>query len=129
MIRFHLNYFILALLLFIVEVLIALFVHDRFLRPYGGDFLVSILVYCAVKSILNTPVNKTAFWVLLFSYAVEVSQYFHLVNVLGLGNSAWACAIMGTSFSFVDMLMYTLGIILVLFLEMYFKGDLVRKIT
>ena len=55
--------------------------------------------------------------VLLFAYAVEISQYFHLIAVVGLENSKIARLIMGTSFSWTDMLMYTLGIILVLILE------------
>jgi hypothetical protein len=129
MFRFNIKYFGLTALLFIIEVIIALYVHDSFIRPYFGDFLVSILVYCAVKSFFHTPTGSTALWVLLFSYTVEVSQYFHLVDVIGLGHSAVACAIMGTHFSFIDMLMYTLGIILVLFLEMYFNDEGVRKIS
>ena len=35
--RFRLNYFLVFLLLFLVEVCIALFVRDRFVRPYLGD--------------------------------------------------------------------------------------------
>jgi hypothetical protein len=128
MYRFNIKYFSLKALLFIIEFIIAAYVHDRFIRPYGGDFLVSILVYCAVKSFFDTPVGFTAIWVLLFSYTVELTQYFHLVYRLGLGNSAVACAIMGTHFSFIDMLMYTLGIILVLFLEMYFNEEVIRKV-
>jgi hypothetical protein len=123
MYRFNIKYFGLTAFLFIIEVIIALYVNDSFIRPYLGDLLVAILVYCAVKSFFDTPVGSTALCVLVFSYTVEVSQYFHLVNKLGLGNSKLACAIMGTHFSFIDMLMYTLGIILVLFLEMYFNED------
>ena len=33
--------------LFVVETLIALFVRDAFIRPYMGDVLVVILIYCA----------------------------------------------------------------------------------
>ncbi|MBW4890677.1 DUF2809 domain-containing protein [Mucilaginibacter sp. HMF5004] len=126
MFRFNLKYFIITVVLFIAEFAIAAYVHDRFIRPYFGDSLVSIFVYCAVKSFFDTPVGSTAVGVLLFSYIVEFTQYFHLVDVIGLGNSAVACAIMGTHFSFTDMLMYTLGIILVLFLEMYFNDDMVK---
>jgi hypothetical protein len=126
--RFNIKYFIFAALLFIAEVIIAVYVHDRFIRPYFGDFLVSIFVYCAVKSFFDTPVGSTAVYVLLFSYAVEFSQFFHLVDVIGLGDSALACAILGTNFAYTDMLMYTLGIILVLFLELYFNDTAVRKI-
>ena len=126
--RFNIKYFVFAALLFIAEVIIAVYVHDSFIRPYFGDFLVSIFVYCAVKSFFDTPVSSTAVYVLLFSYAVEFSQYFHLVDVIGLGDSALARAILGTNFAYTDMLMYTLGIILVLFLELYFNDSPLKKI-
>jgi len=115
--KFSLQYFTLTVLLFIAEVCIGLYMHDAFIRPYGGDYLVVILIYCFIKSFMNTPVGVTAICVLLFAYAVEVSQYFHLVYALGLGKSPLAKALLGTSFSFVDLLCYTLGIITVLVAE------------
>jgi hypothetical protein len=115
--KFSLVYFIPAVLLFITEVFIALYMHDAVIRPFGGDFLVVILIYCSIKSIFNTPVLSTAIVVLLFAYAVEVSQYFHLVYVLGLGGSSLAKALLGTSFSFTDLFMYTLGTMTVLIAE------------
>lgn len=115
--NFNKNYFILAILLFITEILIALYLHDNFIRPYGGDFLVVILVYCMVKTCLNTPIVPTAIAVLLFAYVVEILQYFRLIAWLGLQHSRLACIILGTSFSWTDMLCYTLGITLVIIVE------------
>ncbi|HEY5408196.1 MAG TPA: DUF2809 domain-containing protein [Ginsengibacter sp.] len=115
--RFNRKYFIIALAIFTIEVFIALFVHDKIIRPYIGDFLVVILIYCFVKSFLNTPVFPTALAVLLFSYAVEISQYFHLVNKLGLQNSKLARIIFGTYFEWTDLAVYTAGIIAVIFIE------------
>ncbi|MVT45013.1 DUF2809 domain-containing protein [Chitinophaga oryziterrae] len=115
--NFYKNYFILAILLFITEILIALYLHDNFIRPYGGDFLVVILVYCMVKTCLNTPIIPTAIAVLLFAYVVEILQYFRIIAWLGLRHSRLACIILGTSFSWTDMLCYTLGIILVIIVE------------
>jgi hypothetical protein len=37
--RFSWKYLLLTLALLITEVLIALYMHDRFVRPYVGDFL------------------------------------------------------------------------------------------
>ncbi|MDR3694944.1 DUF2809 domain-containing protein [Mucilaginibacter sp.] len=115
--KFHIDYFIAAFLLFISEIIIALYLHDSLIRPYGGDFLVVILIYCFVKSFFNLPVLLTAGGVLLFAYTIEVSQYFHLIRVLGLENSRLAKVLLGTSFSFTDLLVYTLGIILVIVAE------------
>lgn len=117
MLKFHIDYFIAAFLLFISEIIIALYLHDSLIRPYGGDFLVVILIYCFVKSFFNLPVLLTAGGVLLFAYTIEVSQYFHLIRVLGLENSRLAKVLLGTSFSFTDLLVYTLGIILVIVAE------------
>ena len=106
-----------ALLLFIAEVLIALFVHDQFIRPYIGDFLVVILIYCFVKSFLNTPVVPTALGVLVFAYTVELLQYFRIVELLGLQHSKAARIIIGSSFEWQDLLAYTLGILVVVLVE------------
>lgn len=98
--RFHFNirYFLLAVLIFIVEVLIALYMHDRIVRPYVGDLLVVILIYCFCKSFLSLPVLPLAVGVLLFSYTIEVLQYFNLVAMLGLERSKLARIVLGSSF-------------------------------
>ena len=83
-IKFNWYYFVLTILLLGLEILIALFVHDGIIRPYIGDLLVVILIYCFVKSFVNTPVFMTAVLVLLFSYTVEILQYLKITNVLGL---------------------------------------------
>src|ERR1700735_3381100 len=115
--RFAFSYFLLTVLLFTAELFIGLYMQDAIIRPYGGDFLVVILIYCFIRSFISTPVLATAIGVLLFAYAVEISQYFHLVNVLGLERSSLAKAVLGTSFSFIDLLMYTLGTITILVVE------------
>lgn len=115
--KFSVRYFILTILLFLTEVFIGMYVDDAIIRPYGGDFLVVILIYCFVKSFLDTPVIQTAIGVLLFSYVIEVSQYFHLVDLIGLGNSRIAVVMMGNYFAWTDMLAYTLGIVTVIIIE------------
>ena len=117
LLKFNKKYFIIAVGIFVIEVVIALFIHDKIIRPYIGDFLVVILIYCSVKSFLNTSVYPTALAVLLFSYVVEISQYFHLVNYLGLQNSKLARTIIGTSFEWTDLATYTTGIVVVILIE------------
>ena len=117
MLRFHRGYFFITLSLLIVETIIAIFIHDHFIRPYAGDFLVVILIYCFVRSFWNVPVLKLAIGVLLFSYAVEVSQYLKLISHLGLQHSRLAVIILGKSFQWLDLIAYTLGILLVLWIE------------
>lgn len=117
MIQFNFRYFSLTILLFITEVLIALYVHDDFIRPYFGDFLVVILIYCFLKSFLNVPVLKTSIFVLLFSFAVEASQYLNLVGMLGLEHSRLAKIVLGNSFSWSDIISYIAGILVTIGIE------------
>lgn len=115
--KLDISYLIAATLLLLIEVLIALFMHDALIRPYGGDFLVVLLLYCLVKGFADTPVTKTAISVLLFSYLVELSQYFHFAALIGLQHSRIALLILGSSFSFTDILCYTFGIALIIVIE------------
>ena len=117
MLKFQLKYFILFVILFLIEVVIALFFHDNFIRPFFGDFLVVILIYCFIKSFFNSPLVITAIGVLLFSYLIEVLQYFNIVKILGLQNSNLARVVIGTSFEWTDLIAYTLGIGLVILLD------------
>lgn len=117
MLRFQRRYFIFFVILLLIEVVIALFAHDNFIRPFFGDFLVVILIYCFIKSFLNTPLVMTAVAVLLFSYLIEVLQYFNIIKMLGLQNSNLARVVIGTSFEWTDLIAYTLGIGLVILLD------------
>jgi hypothetical protein len=100
-----------------MEVCIGIYAHDRIIRPYIGDLLVVILIYCFVKSFLNISTISVAIGVLLFSYCIEILQYFHIVRLLGLENSNLARIVIGTSFAWMDIWAYTLGISLVLIIE------------
>ena len=111
------NYLFVTVLLFIVETLIAIYVHDQFIRPYLGDVLVVILIYCFVRSFLKIPVVPAAFGVLLFSYFIELLQYFNFVTVVGLENHKIARIVLGSSFEWLDIVAYTFGFFLVLLLE------------
>jgi hypothetical protein len=118
---FNKYYGLLALCLFIIEVLIALYVHDAIVRPYVGDVLVVILIYCFVKAFVDTPVLPTAIVVLVFAYVIEWLQYLQIVNWLGLQHNAIAITVIGTTFQWGDILAYTLGILVVLLVEKFRK--------
>jgi DNA integrity scanning protein DisA with diadenylate cyclase activity len=124
--RINIGYFILFSILLIAELLIGIYIHDAFIRPFGGDFVVVIMIYCFIKSLVDTPAINTAAAVLIFSYTIEISQYFHLAKVLGLQHSRTALLILGNIFSFNDLWCYTLGILLVLFIERIRTG---RKLS
>lgn len=117
MLTFNKKYFLIFLLVFCTEVLIALYVHDDFVRPYLGDLLVVILIYCFVKSFLKVKPWPAALGVLLFAFAVEFAQYLNMVEILGLQESRLARTVIGTSFSWLDMLTYVIGVAIVLVVE------------
>jgi len=117
MLTFSFRYFLFAVILFIIELLIALFVRDRFIRPYFGDYLVVILIYCTVRTFVKASPWKIAIGVLLFSYTIEVLQYYNIVDRVGLSHNVIVKTVIGYGFEWWDLLAYTLGIVTVLILE------------
>jgi hypothetical protein len=127
MFQFNRNYLLLTLLLFSIEIGIALFVHDSFIRPYIGDVLVVILMYCFVKSFLKVSVSKVAIAVLLFAFGIEILQYLAIVEKLGLQNNRLARTVIGTSFSWEDILAYLAGIVIVIVFERFVSNKKVLQ--
>ena len=119
MLSFNKNYFCLAIFIFLAEIFIAIFVNDDFIRPYIGDVLVVILIYCFIKPFLKLKVLTVALFVLTFSFAIEFLQLLNIVEKLGLQNSKIARTVIGTSFSWIDLLTYIAGAAIILFAEKY----------
>ena len=99
--------------LFCLEAFIAAFLHDRIIRPYVGDLLAVVFLYCLVKSVASVPVVPTVVAVLLVAYALEALQYVHLLAHLRLQHSRLAAIVLGSHFEWIDMLAYTLGALLI----------------
>ena len=72
MFKFNLKYFLIFISIFIIEVIIALFIKDNFIRPYFGDYLVIFLVYYFLLSFMNADKNKIALGVLVFAFTVSI---------------------------------------------------------
>ena len=102
-------YAVATLLLLAVEVYIALYVRDAFVRPYLGDAIVVVLVYTFVRIFFPRRWRFLPLLVFLFACCVELSQAFHLVEVLGLGGNAFFRTLLGTSFAWADILCYAAG--------------------
>jgi len=98
--------------LLVVEVLIALFVHDRFIRPYGGDVLVTALICCFMRIFFVSGVPLLPLWVFLFAAAVEIGQYFDIVSRLGLDGCPVLSVALGNTFSPADLICYGAGCLL-----------------
>ena len=117
MLTFNLRFFLLTILFFVTGVLIALYVKDDFVRPYVGDYLVVMLIYCAVRTFIKANPVKVAIAVLLFAYMIELLQYFRIVDRLGLSGNQVAKTVIGYGFEWWDMLAYTLGVLTIVLME------------
>ena len=107
------GYAIASFLILAAEVLMALYVRDAFIRPYGGDILVTLLLCCMIRIVLPRGYRlPIAVGVLVFAVLVEVGQFFGLVYLLGLGHIEFFRIIIGTGFSWWDMLCYAVGCVL-----------------
>ena len=119
--RIRFRYALVFLLLLAEEIYIGVFVHDRFVRPYVGDFLVVVLLYFLVRIFcIRKPVYLSV-WILLFAIFVEITQIFPLVDLLGIKNH-FLRVIMGTSFAWADMLAYLLGSVINFLWDVRIKG-------
>ena len=113
------KYLIITIILFMTETLIALFVHDSFVRPFFGDFLVVILMYSFFR-IYTSNIIKTAFFCLSIAYFIEMLQYFKFIEITGLIKYTVLAIVIGNSFAWGDILAYTLGILAILIFEYSF---------
>lgn len=111
------KYFLAFIFLLIVEILIAIFIKDEFIRPYLGDFLVVILIYCFVMAISKLPVFRGLLVVLLFSFAVEFFQLINIMKVLQYQPPKIVMTVLGSSFSLWDLFAYVVGLSTCFFME------------
>ena len=100
-----------------IEIAIARFVHDEFVRPYLGDSLAVAGVYLALRAVTPLRVVTAVAIAFGFACAIEVGQFFHLVDVLGLGANRVARIVLGTTFALTDFVAYAGGAICVLAIE------------
>ncbi|KQC34312.1 hypothetical protein AAU57_13910 [Nonlabens sp. YIK11] len=111
------TYIVATLLLLAIEIIIALYINDDFIRPYLGDLFASMVMYGLLMSVSRLSVRNGITLALLISYAVEFLQYIQIVDKLDLMGNKIARIMIGTSFSWMDLLMYSLGALSVYFLE------------
>ena len=117
----RLIYGISAAVILLIEIFIALFVNDRFIRPYGGDILVAALLCCMVRIVFPKKPKLLSLYIFIFSVLVETAQYFDIVSLLGLSHISFFRILIGTSFSFIDILCYGLGCVAFAAIEGIFK--------
>lgn len=118
--KFNKTYFLLTMLLFTLEALIAIFLKTGFIRHTFGDFLVVILIYCCIKSFFDINAVKLAISVFLFALFIEMLQLFNVLDLLGMEHSHTAKLLLGSTFQFSDIVAYFLGVTFFLIIDIKF---------
>ncbi len=84
-------------------------VHDRFIRPFGGDVIVVSVVYFFVRSFIPVKISLLPMYVFIFAVIIETLQYFNFIELIELENIRFFHTVLGTSFSWIDIGCYVLG--------------------
>ncbi|MBW7675391.1 ribosomal maturation YjgA family protein [Chryseobacterium chendengshani] len=112
--KINLKYFLLTTLIFLVEVLIATVLKDQFfIRAYLGDVIVVILLYTLVKSFFVTNDTKLILGIFAFSCLIEFAQFFNIAEKLGFQPGSLMYIIVGNSFSWIDIVCYGVGCLII----------------
>lgn len=102
-----------------MEVAIALFVRDRFVRPYLGDVLAVVLVYCGLRAVLPLRVLPAAVLAFAIGALIEFGQGVNLLDLLGLRGNQVIAVVLGGSFEWLDFVAYAAGALLALAAERF----------
>ena len=118
-------YILAFLFLLITEILIALYVHDRFIRPYFGDVLVIVLIYCFLRIFIK-PYRLLPIYIFLLGVLVEIVQYFQLTKIFGLDKNRILAVILGQKADLLDIFCYFVGC-MIIYICIYFYSLILQK--
>lgn len=105
------------LFLLFIEIIIALYLHDAFIRPYGGDILVVALLYSFIRIFKPNGIKWLPLYVFLFAVTVEFLQYFRLAHILGIGKHTIPGIILGSVYDIKDIICYAVGCMAIALIE------------
>ena len=109
--RMRLAFLAAAILILAAEIYIAICIKGGFVRHYAGDVLAVILLYALARAIFSVPPLNLPLKIFAFAAALELAQYFGVVQILGIENKILKVMIGGT-FDFTDLLCYAAGCVL-----------------
>ena len=112
-------YLLAMVLIFLLELFIALFVRDVFIRPYVGDMLVVVLIYTFLRIIFPERPRLLPLYVFLFAAGVEALQGMRIVELLGLQDNRFFSVLIGTTFDWKDIVCYGVGCVMLGLWEIY----------
>ena len=94
--RFHFGYFCIAILLFLVEIMIAKYMRG-WIRGYLGDILVVMLIYSTLMTVFDLNKKSVVLFTLIFAFIIEYGQYFKLAELLGFEKGSLAYIVLGNT--------------------------------
>ena len=119
--KLRIAYLTAFLLILCTEIFIGAFVRDDFVRPYVGDVLVVVLIYCALRVIFPTGLKILPLYVFIFACGVELMQLVDVVALLGIPSDSVLSIIIGRTFSLPDIICYAMGCTLIYIVELIIK--------
>lgn len=115
-------YAIAALILLAIEVMIALFVRDTFVRGYLGDVLAVMLVYAVLRTVTPLGVIAAVLVSLGIAFAIEIAQALDILGALGVRDNTLARVVFGGQFDWLDIAAYLAGGLVVFTVELMLPG-------
>lgn len=105
-------YAVTTLLLLFIEVIIALYVHDDFIRPYIGDVLVVIVIYTFIRIIVPEKCKLLPLYIFILATGVELLQLANIVEILGVEDNRFLKILIGSVFDIKDIVCYAVGCVI-----------------
>lgn len=110
-------YAVATLFLLLIEVIIALYVHDDFIRPYVGDVLVVIVIYTFIRIIVPEKCKLIPLFLFVFAAGVELLQLANIVEILGVADNKFLKILIGSVFDIKDIVCYAVGCVILCMYE------------
>ena len=105
-------YAVATLFLLLIEVIIALYVHDDFIRPYVGDILVVIVIYTFIRIIVPEKCRLLPLYIFIFATGVELLQLANITEILGVEDNQFLKTLIGSVFDIKDIVCYAAGCVI-----------------
>lgn len=106
------GYAVATIVFFLMELCIALFVRDKFIRPFVGDMLVVVLIYTFLRILFPEKLRLLPLYIFFFAALVEGLQAANIVELLGLSDNRFFSVLIGTTFDWKDIVCYGVGCVL-----------------
>ncbi|WP_262378288.1 DUF2809 domain-containing protein [Campylobacter concisus] len=107
----RMNWAMMGIAILAFEICIAIYAKDGFIRYYLGDVLAAAMLYAFGRAAFRLPPKILALAAFTLSLVIEITQYFKVLEILGVQNYAlWI--IFGGTFDWTDIICYAIGCVL-----------------